>query len=45
LEDFFTYGKPNDSKMILNLDMPWHQGTQILDGNEINTVVRRILDK
>ncbi len=23
LEDFFTYGKLNDSKMIINMNMPW----------------------
>lgn len=25
LEEFFTYGKPNDSKMIINMNMPWYK--------------------
>ena len=43
LEDFFTYGKPYDSKMILDLDMPWYgNANQKLDEEEINTVIKRI---
>ena len=25
LEDFFTYGKPHDTKMIINMNMPWYR--------------------
>lgn len=25
LEDFFTYGKINDSRMIINMNMPWYK--------------------
>lgn len=25
LEEFFTYGKSNDSKMIINMNMPWYK--------------------
>lgn len=46
LEDFFTYGKPYDSKMILNLDMPWYNNNyRNLDEHQIDAVSKKILGK
>lgn len=33
LEDFFTYGKLHDSKMIINMNMPWFKN--LFHGNKI----------
>lgn len=32
LDDFFTYGKPNDPKMILNMNMPWYKNRNNSNG-------------
>jgi hypothetical protein len=46
LEDFFTYGKPYDSKMILNLDMPWYnEKNKNLNEYQLNIVTKRLLNQ
>lgn len=44
LEDFFTYGKPHDSLMILNLDMPWYnKKKRNLDEHQLDIVAKKLL--